>query len=128
MLLPLSPIWIPSNLAHALTDLTRLSPKWAQVLTFLSGITLTGLSLYWATSSLYFCSDTLFFCSPICVDALLTLFCFQYTNLRLLTASIPHSMVSYLAWTILVVLGLNSSGRKGKGSRRRTVCLFILLR
>lgn len=62
--------------------------------------------------------------SPICVDASLTLFCLWHPSLGPLAVPVPHSMDIYLAWTLQMTLGLNSSGRRGKGSGRGMVCLF----
>lgn len=90
-LLSLSPLWVPSNPAYALTGLTRLSPIWPQALTLLSRPPLAGLSLHRATSSLSFALAPLIWW-PIYMDAPLILFCFQHPSLGPLAVPVPHSI------------------------------------
>lgn len=73
-------MWIPSNPAYALAELTRLSPMQAHVLTLLSKLPLTELSLLGATAPLYFALVLLTW-PPIYVDAPLILFCLQHPSL-----------------------------------------------
>lgn len=64
--LSLSTMWIPPNPACAPTDLTNPSPMWAQALTVLPRLPISGLSLHRVPSSLFFCSGTPYLVTHMC--------------------------------------------------------------